>query len=143
MLKKLLNENFLTLVLTIFLGMALGWLFYSLASKNQGKQIIYYISQNELVALEKERLTKTGKVDVDLFDGRPSQATEIISEITKEYELQGNIIVFTKDEAKGTNVISLSKKVHEETIKQLSKLKEPDNVPEVAIPLESREEAAK
>lgn len=130
MLKKIVNESFLIAALTILFGMALGWLGSSLASKNQGKQMIYYISQNELVVLEKERLAKTGKVDVDLFDGRPSQATEIISEITKEYELQGNIIVFTKEEARGTNVTSLSKKVHEETIKQLEKLKEPEDVPQ-------------
>lgn len=137
MLKKIVNESFLIAVLTLLFGIALGWLGSSLASKNQGKQVIYYISQNELVALEKERLVKIEKAD--LFDGMLSQATEIITEIAKEYERQGDLIIFTKDEAKGTNVISLSKKVHEKTMRELARLKKAENVPAVTIPAESQE----
>lgn len=124
--------------LIIFLiGLSLGWLGCLMVGINQAEYKVGYISKEEILSLEKARVVKTS--EKNLFKGKAAFSAELINKIGRLQENKNLKVIFTSEAVVGEGVISLSKEVHEETIKQLSKLKEPDNVPQAVIPIESQE----
>lgn len=81
---------------------------------------ISYISQGEILALEKERLSTQNIKDRQLFFGKPEKAIEHIEQIQKDMSESGVNIVLTDSKIYGDNVTSVSKEVHLLIIERLS-----------------------
>ena len=95
--------------------MIAGKIYTSITYSN--KQVpIYYISQEEILGLEKKRLSDQGD---SLFYGRPSEVFPYIERFVKDYEKQGNQLVLSRGEVVGNNVVSVSKEVHSKIVEKL------------------------
>ena len=82
---------------------------------------ISYISQGEILALEKERLSTQNIKDRQLFFGKPEKAIEHIEQIQKDMRSgNGGKILLTDSKIYGDNVTSVSQEVHEKIINRLS-----------------------
>ena len=82
---------------------------------------ISYISQGEILALEKERLSNQNIKDRQLFFGKPEKAIEHIEQIQKDMRREnGGNILLTDSKIYGSNVTSVSKEVHLQIIERLS-----------------------
>lgn len=113
------NRSYTTiLMLTCFvIGLIVGKIvFYNIYSNMQSP--IYYISQEEILNLEKGRVSNQGET---LFFGKTSEVFNYIESFVRDYEKQGNQVVLSKGEIVGNNVVSLSEEVH---LKILETLKE-------------------
>ena len=113
------NRSYTTiLMLTCFvIGLIVGKIvFYNIYSNMQSP--IYYISQEEILNLEKGRVSNQGET---LFFGKTSEVFRYIETFVQDYEKQGNQVVLSKGEIVGNNVVSLSEEVH---LKILETLKE-------------------
>lgn len=80
---------------------------------------ISYISQGEILALEKERLSTQNIKDRQLFFGKPEKAIEHIEQIQKDMSENGVNVMLTDSKIYGSNVTSISKEVHQQIIERL------------------------
>ena len=78
-----------------------------------------YISQGEILALEKERVQSQNIKDRQLFFGKPDEAIKHIEQIQKDLSKNGVIILLTDSKIYGNNVTSVSKEVHQLIIERL------------------------
>jgi len=82
---------------------------------------ISYISQGEILALEKERVANQNIKDRQLFFGKPEKAIEHIEQIQKDMRSgNGGKILLTDSKIYGNNVTSVSKEVHQLIIERLA-----------------------
>ena len=131
------NQGQIKISIIFLIGLSLGWLGCLVVGDNKTSYQIGYISKEEILNLEKARVVKAS--ELNLFKGKAAFSANLINKIGRLQENKNLKVIFTSEAIVGEGVISLSKKVHEETIKQLEKLKEPENVPQEVIPVESRE----
>lgn len=80
-----------------------------------------YISQGEILSLEKERLVTENTRDRQLFFGKPKEAIKHIEQIQKNMSKNGVIILLTDGKIYGTNISSISKEVYLKIIERLKK----------------------
>lgn len=78
-----------------------------------------YISQGEILALEKERVQAQNIKDRQLFFGKPDEAIKHIEQIQKDLSKNGVIILLTDSKIYGNNVTSISKEVHKKIVDRL------------------------
>lgn len=93
--------------------------FYLGGIYRSNNQQIQYISQGEILALEKERVSTQNIKDRQLFFGKPEDAINHIEQIQKEMKKNGIIILLTDSKIYGNNVDSISKEVHQKLIDRL------------------------
>lgn len=91
---------------------------------NHKEYQVMYISQEELLKLEGERIAK--EQAKELFYGKVDKAAELAVEIGKNYDEQaakGKVtkVVYSLGAVSGNNVHSLSKEVHKQIVNRLSK----------------------
>lgn len=80
---------------------------------------ISYISQGEILALEKERLSTQNIKDRQLFFGKPEKAIEHIEQIQKDMSESGVNILLTDSKIYGNDATSVSKEVRLQIIERL------------------------
>lgn len=82
---------------------------------------ILYISQDELIELEKSRIesAKNSK-DLELFNGKVESAIGLIEDIAKSYDRGSSRVVFSRGPVNGDNVRSISQEVHTMLIQSLT-----------------------
>ena len=86
-----------------------------------GDYEILYISQDELIELEKHRLEeKVDSKDLELFYGEVAKSISLIEEIAKTYESSSRRVVFSRGPVNGNNVRSISKEVHTKLLEALA-----------------------
>ena len=78
-----------------------------------------YISQGEILALEKARVQAQNIKDRQLFFGKPEDAINHIEQIQKDLSKNGVIILLTDSKIYGNNVTSISKEVHKKIVDRL------------------------
>jgi len=83
--------------------------------------VISYISQQELLDLEKVRIQKQGLENRDLFLGKPERAIGLIKHQQKARNSKNNIVLLSERAIFGSNVKSISAKVHKAIIRNLKK----------------------
>lgn len=83
---------------------------------------ILYISQAEILALEKARIKD--EKDKQLFFGRPEDAVKYIEKEQDNMIKNGDLVLLTDSKIYGSNVRSISRQVHEEIINKLAELRE-------------------
>lgn len=120
------DRNYVILMMLVCFvsGLIAGKIFASIVYSN--KQLpIYYISQEEILELEKQRAKDQGE---GLFYGKTSEVFSHIESFVKAYEKQGKRVVLSKGEVVGNNVVSLSREVHSKVLEKLKEEKaENDN----------------
>ena len=90
---------------------------------------INYVSQNELEALEKERISKLPLVERELYFGRVDEAVKMIkSEVEWQNAMLFSKAFITKGAVFGKNVKSISQQVHSKVISQLEANRKAENV---------------
>lgn len=82
---------------------------------------ILYISQDELIELEKSRIesAKNSK-DLELFNGKVERAIGLIEDIAKSYHGSNSRVVFSRGPVNGDNVRSISQEVHTKLLEALA-----------------------
>lgn len=82
---------------------------------------ILYISQDELIELEKSRIESTrNNKDLELFNGKVERAIGLIEDIAKSYNRGSSRVVFSRGPVNGDNVRSISQAVHTMLIQSLT-----------------------
>jgi hypothetical protein len=80
---------------------------------------ISYISQAELLDLEKSRLKGEVLNNRQLFFGKPEEAIKLIEEIQTQKSKDNNIVLLSQNSIYGKSVKSISKEVYEQLIERL------------------------
>ena len=82
---------------------------------------ILYISQDELIELEKSRIESTrNNKDLELFNGKVERAIGLIEDIAKSYNRGSSRVVFSRGPVNGDNVRSISQEVHTKLLEALA-----------------------
>jgi hypothetical protein len=105
----------------LLIGLIIG-AFVSMFMTNLNSDIeILYISQDELIDLEKNRIesAKNSK-DLELFNGKVERAIGLIEDIAKSYHGSNSRVVFSRGPVNGDNVRSISQEVHTMLIQGLT-----------------------
>lgn len=80
---------------------------------------VLYISQAEILNIEKVRIANNPASEKQLFFGKPSMAIKYIEQAQNQMSKEGGLVLLTDSKIYGRNVRSISKEVHEEIIKNL------------------------
>ena len=111
------NKNYAALIMIVcFISGLIAGKIYASVSYSNKQNPIYYISQEEILGLEKKRISDQGEA---LFYGKTSEIFGHIESFIRAYEAKGNQVVLSKGEIVGNNVVSLSKDVHLEILEKL------------------------
>lgn len=104
-------------IVAVTMGFFFGKIFYE-------KEIVY-ISQDEILELEKNRLAKLQKSEqldnAGLFYGKPDQAIKLIDDAKKKEERDRKIVLISEKTIYGAK--SISDKVHKYILNNLAKQK--------------------
>ena len=124
---KFSNRQVLVLLMIVILGALVGWLGFLLFGDLAGSSKILYVSQKEILKLEKERIHQESvheqQKQQNLFFGQINQAIELIKSEAQQYKDKRTKIIFVTDELiTGEDVMSISRQVHEGVIEYLVKL---------------------
>jgi len=118
MKEKNKNRDLLRLLALLIFGISIGFLISSFLSLSPNNITIEYISQEEILQLEKARVKSVNATD--LFFGRSADAIEYIEELAKQRQERGAKVVFaTEGVISGNNVISISKEIYQLVIQRL------------------------
>jgi len=103
------------ILLYVLLGFAIGY-FTKNQTTNANAFDISYISQDELIQLEHERIRNQDITDQQLFFGKLDEAIKLIEQIANEKAGSNNRVVFSQGIVSGNKVKSISHEVHKELI---------------------------
>lgn len=111
------DRNYVILIMLVCFvsGLIAGKIYSSMTYSNK-QAPIYYISQEEILELEKSRISDQ---ENSLFYGKTSEVFRHIERFVKDYEKQNKQIVLSKGEIIGNNVVSLSRVVHSKVLEKL------------------------
>lgn len=111
------KRQILLLLITLFIGLGLGWLSFLLFGDQASNCKILYVSQFEILRFEKERIDKAK--DYNLFYGQIDKAIEYIRDEASKHRDKKHKVILTNDEhLSGEGVESISYKVYRGVIKR-------------------------
>ena len=97
--------------------------FYAGGLWRQKNLQVVYISQKEILELEKLRIEKEPSGNKQLFFGKPEKAIEYIEAIEKQMQTSGTLVLLVDGKIYGSNVRSASSEVHKKITENLSSVK--------------------
>lgn len=109
------NKHYLKILIFLLSGFVIGYFSKSQAT-NANTFDIYYISQDELIQLEHERIRNQDLTDQQLFFGKLDEAIKLIEQIANEKVGSNNRVVFSQGIVSGNKVKSISHEVHKELV---------------------------
>ncbi|WP_375319166.1 hypothetical protein [Candidatus Tisiphia endosymbiont of Oplodontha viridula] len=116
------KKQILVLLMFTILGISIGWLGFLLFGDIGDQCKIIYVSQKEILRLEKERISQQPK-EKNLFFGKINQAIELINSEAQKYKDKRSKVIFVIDNfITGEGTLSISKQVHQNVIDNLAKL---------------------
>lgn len=96
------------------------WLVFLVFFRSQDPVLTFYVSQQEILDLEKVRVSNLADNNQkQLFFGKSSKAAEYIERIGESYRTNKTNIVFSNDRVYGKNVKSISEEVYKKVINEL------------------------
>ena len=102
----------------LLIGLILGVLASTLLISSDIE--ILYISQDELIDLEKDRIKKIkSSTNLELFNGQVERVIGLIEDIAKSYESGSSKVVFSRGPVNGHNVRSISEEVHTHLMEEI------------------------
>ena len=117
------KKQYFKFISCLLLGFVIGYFIKSQAV-NANSFDISYISQDELIQLENDRISNQDIADRQLFFGKLDEAIKLIEQIANEKTSHGNRVVFSQGIVSGNKVKSISNEIHKELI---SRLNQPSN----------------
>lgn len=115
-----MQENKKKMLLILITFIALISTAFVVGSRYATKNMqVLYISQAEILNIEKKRIENDSKSDKQLFFGKPEMAIKYIERVVNQKSKSG-LVLLTDSKIYGENVRSISKEVHEEIIKNLA-----------------------
>ncbi|WP_425363579.1 hypothetical protein [Candidatus Tisiphia endosymbiont of Hybos culiciformis] len=116
------KKQIVVLLMFTILGVSIGWLGFLLFGDIGNQCKIIYVSQKEILRLEKERINQQPK-EKNLFFGKTNQAIELINSEAQKYKNKRSKVIFIVDNfITGEGTLSISKQVHQNVIDNLAKL---------------------
>ena len=107
----------------LILGVGIGYMMFYKFGPISRNCYIEYISQDELINLEKKRIEheneEQGNYEQNLFFGKSKEATELMAKLAVTRQRRNTKVLFTSGSIKSDNVRSISKEIHELVIKEL------------------------
>lgn len=104
----------------LLLVIVVGLLIIRFLDNPSSKTRVLYVSQDEIISYEKERLERlTDETKIQLFNGRPEKAASLIEDIAGSFEDENNKVVFSRGFVSGQDVSSISQDVHTILIQRL------------------------
>jgi hypothetical protein len=82
---------------------------------------ILYVAEDELVALERDRVKDDNPSTRQLFFGKIEKAVSLAVTLPKSYESPTSIVVYSASIVRGENVRSISSEIHSKIISELQK----------------------
>lgn len=114
-----------TIIMFITLTAILTGISFFIGSRYGIKNMkVLYISQAEILNIEKTRIANNPASEKQLFFGKPEMAIKYIEQAQNQRSKEGGLILLTDSKIYGSNVRSISKEVHEEIIKNLAQFAE-------------------
>ena len=109
-----------TIIMFITLTAILTGISFFIGSRYGIKNMkVLYISQAEILNIEKARIASNPTSEKQLFFGKPETAIKYIEQAQNRTSKEGDLVLLTDSKIYGHNVRSISKKVHGEIIKNL------------------------
>ena len=119
-----MQENKKIMLLRLITFIALLSIFFFVGSRYAAKNMqVQYISQAEILNMEKKRIENDSRSDKQLFFGKPEMAIKYIERAANQKSKSG-LVLLTDSKIYGENVRSISKEVHEEIIKNLAQFED-------------------
>lgn len=106
------------LIFIVFTAIMIGISFFASRYAAKNMQVLY-ISQAELLSIEKARIERESLKNKQLFCGKPEQAIKYIEQAQKQLSKRGVLVLLADSKIYGSNVRSISKEVHKDIIKNL------------------------
>lgn len=106
-------------LLAFILGAMSCWLLQ--CSKSAQDIQIVYVSQDEIIELENQRIKEQKLEDRQMFFGELDSAVKLATNIPQSYQNRSTKLVYSMGVVSGKNVRSISKEVHEQIIYELNK----------------------
>jgi len=111
------NKGIIGLVVTVIIS---SLSFYAGGWWRQNNLQVVYISQKEILELEKIRIEKEASGKKQLFFGNPEKAIEHIERAEKQMQTSGTLVLLVDSKIYGSNVRSASTEVHKKITEELS-----------------------
>jgi len=114
------GNKVLQILIVIIAILIIGGISFMLGAGHGRKDVrILYISQDEIIALEKARIKDESLEGKQLFFGKPEEAVKYIEQEHDKMIKGGNLVLLTDSKIYGSNVHSVSKEVHAKVINSL------------------------
>ncbi len=105
----------------IFLtGILIGFVGTSQLTPSPKACQIVYVAQDELMALENDRVKNNDLDNRQLFFAEIDKAVELATSLPKAYQKSNVKVIYSLSKVTGDNVRSISQEVHQQIIKRLS-----------------------
>lgn len=114
---KKITMSLIFMILTVIM-LAIG--FFTGSKYVTSNMQVLYISQAELLNIEKARIAKEPLTNKQLFFGKPEVAIKYVEQAQKEMSKNGSIILLADSKIYGSNVRSISKEIHNRITKRLA-----------------------
>ena len=119
-------KQLLLALMGLVVGLVIGFTLATKTMQVADNCQILYVAEDELMALENDRV-KAEAVDLrQLFFGKIAQAVRLAVEVPKSYQNRTTKVVYSMSSIVGQNVKSISKEIHRQIIEELSKAEEKD-----------------
>ena len=110
------NKTIIVSVIALILS---GLSFYAGGWWQQKNLQVVYISQREILELEKARIAQEPSSNKQLFFGNPEKAIEYIEQAEKQMQTSGTLVLLVDSKIYGSNVRSVSAEVHKKITEEL------------------------
>jgi uncharacterized protein YsxB (DUF464 family) len=113
------NKQLIIYCLLVICAGISGWLMNNNIRDIASACQVLYVSQDEIIEMEKERVKKDNLEDRQMFFGKVDEAIKLISQFARQYENNTTKVVYSVSEVQGVNVRSISREVHQKLITEL------------------------
>lgn len=119
-----LHKNRIVVTTSLMLGVIVGSVFTKQFNNYADSCLIKYVSQEELMVLEQERIKNEPLEKRQLFFGQTGLAAKLAVSLPKNFEDNTTLVVYSAGPVNGKNVKSISKEIHQNIIAELTKEKD-------------------
>jgi len=114
-------KNRIIITAALMFGVIVGVIFTKQFSNYADNCQIKYVSQDELMALEQERIKLEPLESRQLFFDKATEAAKLAASLPKAFEDKTTLVIYSTGPVSGKNVKSISREVHKEIIAELTK----------------------
>lgn len=112
--------SYINILFIFCTGLFSGWVFSELFINHTKNVQILYLSQDEIIELEKDRVN-IDNTETGLFYGKIEEAIILIEKEANKQKNKNNRIIFSRGAVSGQGVKSISKQVYHKVLAELQK----------------------